>query len=61
MAGLPELKDDVAMADVPTLEGGEAVSGVATPVPSGGAAPVGATGAQTSGQGGKKGKKKGRK
>lgn len=61
MAGLPKLKDDAPMVDVQTLEGGEIVSGVATPVPGGGAVPVGATAAQTGGQGGKKGKKKGRK
>jgi Signal recognition particle 9 kDa protein (SRP9) len=62
MAGLPELKEDVAMVDVQALEG-EVASGVATPVPGGGAASVGATGTQggQGGQGGKKGKKKGRK
>lgn len=61
MAGLPELKDDVAMVDAQTLEGGEVASGVVTPIPGGGAVPVGTTGAQTGGQSGKKGKKKGRK
>lgn len=57
MAGLPEGKEDVVMAEsaVATADVG---SGVATPVET--PAAVGAKGGQ-GGQGGKKGKKKGKK
>ena len=69
MAGLPEVKEDVAMLDAhAAVEGGagaEVTSGVATPVPEGAvkSAPVGGgPGPQAGGgPGGKKGKKKGKK
>jgi hypothetical protein len=62
MAGLPELKEDVAMLDAQATEGTEVGSGVATPTLESGAKPGGAVGGQVGGgQGGKKGKKKGKK
>jgi len=73
MAGLPEVKEDIATLDAHAGgEGGgaEAASGVATPVPEAAAArggPVVAGGQMQQsaggggGQGGKKGKKKGKK
>jgi hypothetical protein len=67
MAGLPEVKEDVAMLDAHTMEAGgaggvgaEVAEGVAIPVSEGvkGNPAVGGAGG---GQGGKKGKKKGKK
>ncbi len=60
MAGLPELKEDVAMLDAQAAEGtgAEVTFGVSTPVVEKGN-PVGGGGGQQ--VGGKKGKKKGKK
>jgi hypothetical protein len=68
MAGLPEVKEDVAMLDAAAVEGGgtgagaEVASRVATPVPEGVKGNPVVGGQQAGGgQGGKKGKKKGKK
>jgi hypothetical protein len=72
MAGLPEVKEDVAMLDAHASEGigaglgpGELAPAVATPMPEGPVkgAPLGGGQQQPGGggQGGKKGKKKGKK
>lgn len=58
MAGLPDVKEDIAMGEA--AAGGEGGSGVATPVPEV-AKPVAAGGGGGGGAGSKKGKKKGKK